>query len=245
MIPKIIHYCWFGGKPLPEYAKKCIASWKKYCPDFKILEWNEANFDVNSNKYCSEAYKAKKYAFVSDYARFVILYKYGGCYFDTDVEIIKPLNHILSKGPFFGCENWAIEGKVACKLRVAPGLGMACGPGNKFYKQMLDIYETLSFYNTDGSLNMETIVSYTTDILREKGLKDVDEIQCIDGIYIYPKDFFCPIDHVNNLILTDNTVSIHNYAGSWLPESQKLKTRIIKLLGARVWNLVLKLRGLK
>ena len=105
MIPKTIHYCWFGGNPLPEMAIKCIESWKKFLPDYEIKQWDESNFDVNMIPYAAEAYKAKKYAFVSDFARFWILYNYGGLYFDTDVEVIKPMDNIIAKGPFMVCEN--------------------------------------------------------------------------------------------------------------------------------------------
>lgn len=104
MIPKIIHYCWFGRGPLPELAQKCIASWKKYLPDYEIKEWNEDNFDVNIIPYTAEAYQAKKYAFVSDYARFWIMYHYGGIYFDTDVEVIRPMDDIVANGNFMGFE---------------------------------------------------------------------------------------------------------------------------------------------
>lgn len=245
MIPKIIHYCWFGRNPLPTDAVKCIESWKKYCPDYEIKEWNEDNYDVNCIKYVAQAYKAKKYAFVSDVARFQILYQYGGCYFDTDVEIIKPIDSIVEKGAFFGCENWAIEGRKKNALMVAPGLGMGAEARTPFYKEMLDLYKSLSFYKEDGSLNMKTIVDYTTDKLKDHGMQDVDVLQCINGIYIYPKDYFCPLDHVNDLLITENTVSIHNYTGTWLPLSQKLKTRIIKLLGSRIWNIILTLRGIR
>lgn len=105
MIPKKIHYCWFGRKPLPESAKKCIASWKKFFHDYEIIEWNEDNYDVNKIPYIQQAYEAKKYAFVSDYARFDVLYQYGGVYFDTDVEVIRPFEDILEKGAFMGCET--------------------------------------------------------------------------------------------------------------------------------------------
>ena len=131
MIPKVIHYCWFGGNPLPASAKKCIASWRKYLPDYEIKEWNESNFDVNIIPYTAEAYKAKKYAFVSDYARFWIFYKYGGLYFDTDVEVIKNMDDIIAKGPFMGCENEAKAGATPVQLGVAPGLGL--------YGEILDI----------------------------------------------------------------------------------------------------------
>jgi len=245
MIPKVIHYCWFGKKPLPPEAVKCIESWKKYCPDYTIKEWNEDNFDIDVIPYVHQAYDAKKYAFVSDYARFLILYNYGGCYFDTDVEIIKPIDDIVEKGPFMGCENWAKEGKKTFRLKVAPGLGMGAEKGNPFYKDMLNLYKGLSFIKEDGSLNLKSIVEYTTEILRSYGMQDIDEIQEVNGIYIYPKDYFCPIEHVNDLVITDNTVSIHNYAGSWLPKTEKIKGKIIKLLGSRIWNIVLKIRGVR
>ncbi len=133
-IPKIIHYCWFGRSPLPELAKKCIASWRKYFPDYEIKEWNEDNFDVNSILYTSQAYQAKKYAFVSDYARFWILYMYGGLYFDTDVEVIRPMDDIIQRGPFMGCEKPYKEGATPKDLGVAPGLGLGVNPGLGLYK---------------------------------------------------------------------------------------------------------------
>lgn len=143
MIPQIIHYCWLGGKPLPELTIKCINSWKQYLPDYEIKEWNEDNFDVNSIKYTLQAYKRKKYAFVSDYARFWILYYYGGIYFDIGVELIKPLEPILQSAPYMGLETnnvmqtgifMGTDTGVAC----APGLGMATEKGMEFCKNMLD-----------------------------------------------------------------------------------------------------------
>ena len=122
MTPQIIHYCWFGRNPLPDLALKCIASWRKYLPDYEIKEWNEDNFDVNIIPYTAEAYKAKKYAFVSDYARFYILYKYGGLYFDTDVEVIRPISDILNNGAFMGCECDGMS--KSSPITVAPGLGL-------------------------------------------------------------------------------------------------------------------------
>ena len=123
MIPKVIHYCWFGRNPLPDSALKCIESWKKYLPDYEIVQWNEDNFDVNSIPYVAEAYAARKYAFVSDYARFYVLYNQGGVYFDTDVEAVAPLDDILEKGPYMGMER-ALSGEMA----VNPGLGFAAEP---------------------------------------------------------------------------------------------------------------------
>ena len=225
MIPKIIHYCWFGGNPLPKLAKRCIASWRKFLPDYEIKEWNESNFDVNIISYTAEAYKAKKYAFVSDYARFWILYKYGGLYFDTDVEVIKPMDDIIARGPFMGCQNTA--GKGATTLGVNPGLGL--------YKEILEFYSDLSFINKDGSYNQQTVVKYTTDILVKHGLQLTNDIQLVSGVYLYPKDYFNPKDFVTlEMSITENTRSIHHFDGSWLPANKRIKDRIRKMLGPRI-----------
>ena len=138
MIPKIIHYCWFGRKPLPELAIKCIASWKKFFPDYEIKEWNEDNFDVNQIPYTMQAYKSKKYAFVSDFARFWILYNYGGIYFDTDVEVIKPMDHIIDQAPYMGVEiDLNLSDEQSISNSVNPGLGIAAPKGHYFYKKIL------------------------------------------------------------------------------------------------------------
>ncbi len=230
MIPKVIHYCWFGRNPLPSLAKKCIASWMKFLPDYEIKEWNEDNFDVNMIPYTKEAYSAKKYAFVSDYARFWILYNYGGLYFDTDVEIIKPIYDIIARGPFMGCEKDADINK-ATGLTVAPGLGLGVNPGLGLYNEMLDIYKNLSFYNLDGSLNLKTVVEYTTTALLNHGLKNTNEIQTVAGVYIYPREYFCPIDlSTGRLIKTPNTYTIHHYAASWESKESILRGKIYRLI---------------
>lgn len=173
MIPKVIHYCWFGGNPLPKSAQKCIASWRKYLPDYEIKEWNESNFDVNLIPYTAEAYKAKKYAFVSDYARFWILHKYGGLYFDTDVEVIKNMDDIIAKGSFMGCENEAKPGAMPAELGVAPGLGLGVKPGLRLYGEILEIYKDKHYILPDGSYSPETVVTITSDLLCKYGLKNI------------------------------------------------------------------------
>ena len=219
MIPKIIHYCWFGRNPLPSLAVRCIESWKKYCPDYEIKEWNEDNFDVNIIPYTREAYQARKYAFVSDYARFWILYKYGGLYFDTDVEILKPLDGIIARGPFMGCERDASDTSVAS---VAPGLGLGVNSGLGLYKEILDLYATLHFLRPDGTLNIKTVVAYTTEILCKHGLRNVPEIQECAGVWIYPKEYFCPKDYKTNItIITPKTLTMHHYDASWVSEEIK------------------------
>lgn len=236
MIPKVIHYCWFGGNPLPESAKKCIASWRKFMPDYEIKEWNESNFDVNIIPYTAEAYKAKKYAFVSDYARFWILFHHGGLYFDTDVEVIAPLDDIISRGPFIGCCKDAPTGK-----EVAPGLGLGVNPGLGLYKEILDVYASLHFINDDGNMNLKTVVDYVTDLLCKHGLENKTGIQQVAGVYIYPVDYFCPIS-VNDgkLRITKNTRTIHHYAQSWQSPIRKYGRKIVLMVGGDKLKCLLK-----
>lgn len=214
MIPKVIHYCWFGGNELPESAVKCIESWKKYCPDYEIKEWNESNFDINECDYVREAYEAKRWAFVSDYARFKILYENGGVYFDTDVELIRPMDDILARGGFMGAEN-TVSGKNG-GLKVNPGLGAAVTPKSALYRELTEAYRDRHFRKADGSLNLKTVVAYTTELLRKKGLEDKNEIQEVAGIYVYPKEYFCPMDYESGkLDVTECTISIHHYSATW------------------------------
>ncbi len=222
MIPKIIHYCWFGGNPLPDDAKRCIESWRKYFPDYEIKQWNESNFDVTYCDYVHEAYQAKKWAFVSDYARLWIIYHYGGLYFDTDVEVIKPMDDLIQKGPFMGEEaGQPYNNKSECNpglgLAAAPGLGLAAAPGLGLYDELINYYNTQHFLNLDGSLNTETIVTRTSEVLRKHGFTGDGTIEYINGIYIYPPEYFCPVNFFTGKIsITENTRSIHHYSSTWL-----------------------------
>ncbi|MGR6836806.1 glycosyltransferase family 32 protein [Syntrophomonas erecta] len=235
MIPRIIHYCWFGRGKLPALARKCISSWKKHMPNCEIIEWNEDNFDVNMIQYTKDAYKNKKYAFVSDYARFYILQEHGGIYMDVDVELIKPLDSLLD------C-NKVILG-FERKGKVAPGLICASEPNTVFLNDMLEIYKDIKFANNDGSLNLTTIVEYTSDYLHLKGLENRNEKQTVSGVTIFPIDYFCPIDMTTNeLIITENTYSIHHFAASWISPWGKLKKTARELIGAKLYN---KLHGFK
>ena len=238
MIPKIIHYCWFGRNPLPKSAKKCIVSWQKFFPDYEIKEWNEDNFDVNIIPYTAEAYKSKKFAFVSDYARFWILYHHGGLYFDTDVKVIKPFDEILARGAFMGREAGAyMKNMGSLGLGVAPGLGLGANPGLGLYKEFLQRYDNLHFILADGTLNTKTIVSYTTEILVKHGLdNNNNEPQEVAGVWVYPSDVFCPMDHTlaNKITITDRTVSIHLYDCSWIDHNTfRFKLHLLKIWCAR------------
>lgn len=238
-IPKIIHYCWFGGNPLPLLAEKCIASWRKFLPDYEIKRWDESNFDVDIIHYTSQAYEAKKYAFVSDYARFWILYKYGGLYFDTDVEVIRQMDDIIAAGPFMGCENPCRAGATPNELGVAPGLGLGVNPGLGLYKEILDLYDNLQFSGADGKLNLKTVVEYVTEFLCSYGLKNTPKIQEVAGLKIYPVDYFCPMDYeTGKITITDNTVSIHRYAKSWHGKKEKLYHTVSQILGRKSAKLI-------
>ena len=228
-IPKTIHYCWFGGKLLPASAKKCISSWRKFFPDYEIIQWDESNYDVRKIPYTAQAYDVKKYAFVSDYARFDVLYHEGGVYFDTDVEVIKPFDDILERGSFMGFEIDPSVESGSDRGAVAPGLGIAANPGLGIYRSILDYYATQQFRYEDGTLNQETVVLKISRILAENGLENRPGIQRVAGISVYPAEYFNPLDSLTGeLELTENTHSIHWYTMSWLSPSKRAKAAVGK-----------------
>ena len=216
MIPKIIHYCWFGRNPLPELAQKCIASWRKYLPDYEIKEWNEDNFDVNIIPYTAEAYAQKKYAFVSDYARFWVLYKYGGIYFDTDVEVIRSLEELLRNDAFFCFEN---------KQYVASGLGFGSVAHGKVIQAMLKEYEIL----LDGKNGVRMCPKLNTQALVALGLKQNGRKQNVCEAVIYPMDVLNPYNSATGkLEKTENTFSIHWYEATWMSKHLKIRGMITR-----------------
>ena len=247
MIPKIIHYCWFGKGALPSSAKKCIDSWRIFFPEFEIRQWNEDNFEIDKFDYTREAYAAKKYAFVSDFVRFWALYYYGGLYFDTDVEVVKDFSDILKKGPFMGFELNPIN-DTNKGMRINPGLGIGVTPKHPFYKTLLDQYECMhwvSYAESEGM--MPTVVDYTTDLFLKKGIKIQNGIQCIDGIYVYPESYFCPISiNSGKLSISEETHSIHWFNQSWQSPIRKYGRRILILVGGtKLKNCLKKLLRLK
>ncbi len=213
-IPKVIHYCWFGGNELPEKAVKCVESWRKYCPDWKIKEWNEKNYDVQKIPYIRDAYKEKKWAFVSDYARLDVVWQHGGIYLDTDVELIKPLDSLLEQEGFF-----ALERQSLC---INTGLGFGAVPENRVLGQLMELYENLSFYTEDGRLNLIACPRYSTDFFLKRGYQIKDATQYCEEIFIYGSEYFCPMDfNTGQMTITENTYGIHWYEASWFPESDK------------------------
>ena len=202
---------------MPELAEKCIESWKKFCPGYEIVRWDETNFDFNESVYAKEAYEKGKYAYVSDLARFSILYRYGGIYLDTDVEIIRDPEEIVNRGPFFGCEK-GLEGSKM----VAPGLGMGAESGMEIYARILEKYQSMHFLNERGEPDEQTVVGHVTEILKEHGFRGSGEIEEVAGVYIYPARYFCPLDYdTGELTITDDTYSIHHYMASWQTGTQK------------------------
>lgn len=234
MIPKKIHYCWFGGKPIPKEYQKYIATWHKFLPDYELIQWNETNFDINASEYTRKAYADGKMAFVSDYARLKILYEYGGVYFDTDVEVIDRLDDIIANGPFMGFEKntFANAGDL---LNVNLGLGFAVDAYNPIIKDVLNYYDS---HVEDKRL---TIVVIVTDILKKYGLVESDKPVVIEDITIYPWDYFCPVEFLSSkLEITANTRTIHHFSASWMTWFDKLKmkkgyyaSKVRKLLGIR------------
>ncbi len=220
MIPKKIHYCWFGGKEKPKLAEKCIASWKKYCPDYEIIEWNESNFDVNSNRYVKEAYEAKKYAFVSDYARLWAMTSFGGIYMDTDVEVVRSLDFILEREAVSGFES---------ESQIPTGL-MACREGFPLFEEFLHYYDNATFLNSDGTLNMTTNVAIMTKICLKHGFVPNGKYQEIEGFALYPREVFCPFeDATGKMYRTKDTATIHWFNKSWIPAKERRRSKITRI----------------
>ena len=213
-IPKTIHCVWVGPTPLPSFEKKCIQSWKKYMPDCEIRLWNEQTFDINSNQYCREAYAAKKYAFVSDYIRIAVLYKYGGIYMDTDVQVLKPLDRFLS-----------------------------CGH-QPFMEKLLHDYDDRSFLDANGKPNLTTNVTYITDACVAAGLRLDNTLQTVEGFTLYPSEYFCPKDWLTREVhLTENSHAIHHFDGSWADGKTRAKNRLMHLAGPKGVRLAKKILG--
>lgn len=218
-IPRIIHYCWFGHNPLPELAQKCIASWRQYCPDYKIVEWNEDSFDLQYCDYVAEAYECKKFAFVTDVVRLYALATYGGIYMDTDVEVIRPLDPLLEFHAISGFES---------EKDVPTGL-MASEPNQPFILELLHEYDKMHFRLDDGSFDMTTNTTRITAVAIKYGLQLDNSYQTVNGFTFLPSEYLCPKDPTTRkLNVTDNTYCIHHFDGSWQSDARKYKTYLLE-----------------
>lgn len=237
IIPKKIHYFWFGHNQKPEIVQKCIESWNKYMPDYEVIEWNEDNYNIHKCKYMRQAYENKKWAFVSDYARFDILYQYGGIYLDTDVELLKPIPvEILQSGN-------AVTGMESTG-RVAPGLIFATWPRHRFCKAMLDSYERDEFI-VEGEQNLLTVNKRVCNILDNEGFSSNNQMQTIMHIDIYPSEYFCGYNlDLREYEITDKTVSIHHYASTWKKKGikRRLQTIIKNTIGNKGYRAILQIK---
>ena len=216
MIPKIIHYCWFGGNPKPKLAEKCIASWKKYCPDWQIIEWNESNFDVNQNGYSKMCIEQRKYAFLSDYVRLKVVAEHGGVYFDTDVELLRRIDDLLTNEAFFGFE---------APDYVASGLGFGSVAHGTAIEAMLREYDFL----LDGTQGIRGCPELNTSALEKLGLVKDGSLQTVAGALILPIEYLNPLESATGrLRKTHNTYSVHWYHASWMTWRQKLRSAITR-----------------
>lgn len=240
MINKIIHYCWFGNKPLDSLALRCLESWKKYFPDYKIIQWNENNFDVTKVKFMSDAYKEKKWAFVSDVARLIVVYENGGIYFDTDVEVLRPYDDILKEGidAFFGFEN--DEGFVAT------GLGFGAVQGHPFLKRHIEEYHKIDFMQYKERISDVACPIITTNLLLQAGLTNKNVKQHISGIDVFPSTYFNPIDYnTGKMKKTEFTHSIHWYNASWQDDcTKKEQAKLQKLRTVFGMNMAERIYGI-
>ena len=207
MIPRKIHYCWFGRGPMPPMALKCIESWHRFMPDYEYMMWNEDNFDVNSVPYVKEAYEARKFAFVSDYVRLYALYTEGGIYMDTDVEVLKPYDDLLFLSGFIGFEG---------SKHIPVGTGtIASIPHGEWVKEQMSAYEGIHFVKSDGSLDLTTNPLRISAIMKAEGFIQNGQEQDYKDMHVFPVDYFCPRQTTGEYLLTENTYCDHHFMGSW------------------------------
>lgn len=225
MIPKIIHYCWFGGGILPRLNKRCIQSWRQYLPDYRLFLWNESNFNFKSVPYTDQAYQAGKFAFVSDYVRLFALYYYGGIYLDTDVELIKPFDDLLLLSGFVGyehdkCINTGTIGSI---------------PFNLWIQEQLEVYNNRNF-SIDGKPDLTSNVQIISGTMKQNGFLFDNKYSVYKScMHVFPKEYFCPKSRTGIVRLTENTYCIHHYSGSWAPWYMKLKKIIFHtILGPQI-----------
>lgn len=217
MIPKTIHYCWFGRGEKPKLVKKCIESWKKHLPDYALVEWNENNFDVSQNDFVRQAYAHRNFAFVSDYARAKALYEHGGIYFDTDVEVLQSFDAFLHHMFFVGFEEKNFVG--TCVMGAQKGCALL--------RAYMAHYEETAYERPDGTLYADTNVVLLTQMFEQMGFSRENTFQEKDGIAVYPREWFSPYDYINSVsYITDDSHAIHHFAQLWLPRSVRMRSAL-------------------
>ena len=232
MIPRIIHYCWFGRGPMPELALKCIDSWHKYLPNYTFRLWNEDSFDITSVPYVKEAYEAHKYAFVSDYVRLYALYREGGIYMDTDVEVLKSFDPLLPLSGFIGFEG---------TKRNPVGTGtIACMPEGEWVKEQINAYENIHFIQPDGSYDLTTNPIRISRIMVENGFRQDGKEQQYKDMHVFPTDFFCPRQTTGEFFLTENSYCDHHFMGSW--DETTHKSTLKRIIGPKNMIRLIKLK---
>lgn len=225
MIPRIIHYCWFGRGVMPQLAKDCIESWHKFMPDWQYKLWSEDNFDVNDTPYTKEAYGAGKYAFVSDYVRLWALEQEGGLYLDTDVQVFRPFDDLLKYSAFAGFEGSKYKPVGTCV--------MASEPHGVWVTEMLKAYASRHFITPDGDLDIRTNVQFITAIMQKNGFIQNGEEQDYKDLHVFTKDYFSPRHTTGEYIITKNTYCEHKGLASWSEAGCGWKKHIMNLIGQK------------
>lgn len=232
MIPKIIHYCWFGRGQMPELALKCIESWHKFMPDYQYKLWNEDNFDVYCTPYTKEAYESRKYAFVTDYVRLYALYNEGGIYMDTDVEVLKSYDDLLNLTAFTGYEG---------SKRKPPVTGtMASMPKGEWVTEQLNAYNGCHFLNDDGSMDLTTNTQRISQIMRSNGFVQDGAYHIYKDLHVFPSEYFCPKQTTGELLRTENTYCDHHFMGTW--DEQKKRHWLLPIIGQKNMTRLIKLK---
>lgn len=234
MIPKTIHYCWFGQGEMPQLAVDCIASWHRYMPDWEYQLWCEDNFDINSNFYIREAYESGKYAFVSDYVRLWALERNGGLYFDVDFEVYKPFDDLLQYHAFAGFES-------SKYLPVMMGV-CASEPHGIWVREMLSVYEDMHFLRPDGKPDITTSVQRLTALMVAGGLCQDGTEQDYKDLHVFPVDYFSPRHTTGEYVRTENTYCEHKGLGSWDTTSDGWKRCLLNVIGQRNMTRLIKLK---
>ncbi len=229
MIPKIIHYCWFGGNELPEKAKKCIESWQKFCPDYEIKRWSEDNYQFDSIRFLQKAAADGKWSFVTDYVRLDVVYQHGGIYLDTDVELIKPIDDLLKYKAFFGFET---------NETINTGLGYGAEAGYEPLRQMMEKYKLIPELVSEEQYINNTCPKVQTPYIAQEGFGLNGKDQTIDNVRIFSKEYLCPLNYqTGELAVTENTISIHWYAASWRDEADRkvteMRQKLTPMLGMK------------